>query len=163
MSYDFSSTGDGSVTAANAHLKSLVDTRNGGIGADVDASGYVVQFAWTATGEARTYKHAAGVFDRVTRGEYGAVWELVLKLESIAVDTSVSEMVIFSGVVFPGAYNSSLSSDVTTLGVNWMPTSSVRLMFNILNASTDRGTVNAVDGKQHTSGTGYAWRLQYDF
>lgn len=89
-------------------------------GPDADFDGWYGYVSWFVTGESRTYKSKAGIFDRVTprsivgKGGYGAV-ELAGRYSQLNLND--------------GPYQGGREKNYT-IGVNWYATPSIRLMAN---------------------------------
>ncbi|PHS70000.1 MAG: hypothetical protein COB23_04940 [Methylophaga sp.] len=100
---------------------------------DQDLDAWYVYGSYFLTGESRKYKAKAGEFSRVKpksivgQGGYGA-WELGLRYTDLDLEDS----------------NAGITGDITTIGLNWYATPTVRFMANYNMADVD-GTSDDFD------------------
>ncbi len=115
---------------------------------DLEASGYYVQAGWVLTGEQRSYKTKAGVFDKVKPSSSGGAWEVFARYDALDVsDTQADATISFDGG----------DAEALTLGVNWYYSSTVKVALNYVHAKTDE----AINGQD--DGDAIVARLQYAF
>lgn len=113
-------------------------------GDPVQVRGGYLQLAWTLTGEARRYEVAGAVFGRLVPTHPRGAWELVAKVEQVAVR---------QGDQRPDA-------DLYTLGLNWQPNDRFRFLLNYLRHESDQlAAGNAFDNR----GSAVTSRLQFLF
>jgi phosphate-selective porin OprO/OprP len=125
----------GAVHAEAEYFMADVGAPTGGMDADLD--GAYLQVGYFLTGESRPYKRSEGAFDRVVpnhdfkKGGNGAM-EIALRYSTLDLN---------DGAVVQGG-----ELDDITLGFNWYFNPNMRLMFNYVHGSFERGlTVEEID------------------
>ncbi|MCQ4347756.1 porin [Pseudomonas stutzeri] len=116
--------------------------------ADIEATGYYAQLAYTLTGEARGYK--LGKFDSIKpeNKQIGA-WEVFYRYDNVSVEDDAVGLVATKDV----------EGKVHNLGVNWYANENVKLSGVYVKAKVDNQQNTAGDD----DGDGFVLRAQYAF
>ncbi len=108
-------------------------------------SGWYMQGSWVLTGETKAYNPGTGFFrpprpaDPFTPGKWGlGAWEVAARYSKLNLnDNELDSSAVITG--WTGASNATYTfyntvrggeQGITTLGLNWYPSSSVRMLFN---------------------------------
>ncbi|MFK7730106.1 MAG: OprO/OprP family phosphate-selective porin [Pseudomonadales bacterium] len=141
---------EAAATFGQAHIQAEYFTSevSGAAAPDLEADGYYLQFGWVLTGENRSYKNGAGVFDKIKPSGSGGAWELFARYD--ALDVSGTEAT-------PSITVNGGDATVFTLGANWYVNSNAKLSLNYVTSETDQ-PINGED-----DGNAIVARLQYAF